>query len=211
MAEYWYNDEEMIELFKQQKEYKNKTLIFHKFNTRWAPEIWNYGEEKWEQYEPTMLEYTIQGIDIKNFLEENKGFKHYYEEHAKEGWIKNIDYKSGYYQVVKDTNINLVVEFIDDYIIKNAEKTAGVKFTNEDRLKYKQEFSRKQMIDLSRVFSDILDREDGEIDWKITSRLKLYIRDDLIKIRPDKNKDQFDFRHIADGFNTRDKGISIYR
>ena len=156
-----------------------------------------------------MLEYTIQGIDIKNFLEENKGFKHYYEEHAKEGWIKNIDYKSGYYQVVKDTNINLVVEFIDDYIIKNAEKTAGVKFTNEDRLKYKQEISRKQMIDLSRVFSDILDREDGEIDWKITSRLKLYIRDNIIKIRPDKDKEQFDYRHIEEGFNVKDKGIKI--
>ena len=75
MAEYWSNDEKMMELFKQQKEYKKKTLIFHKFNTRWAPEIWNYEEEIWEQYEPTMLEYTIQGIDIKNFLEENRGFK----------------------------------------------------------------------------------------------------------------------------------------
>ena len=185
------------------------TLIFHKFNTRWAPEIWNSEEEIWEQYEPTMLEYTIQGIDVKNFLEENRGFRHCYEECAKEKWIKNIDYKSSYYQVVKDTNIKLVVEFIDNYIIKHAQKTGGVKFNNEDILKYKQEFSIRQMIDINRVFRDILDREDGEIDWKITSRLKLYIRDNIIKIRPDKDKDQFDYRHIEQGFNVKDKGIKI--
>ena len=128
MAEYWYNDEKMIELFKQQKEYKNKTLIFHKFNTRWAPEIWNYEEEIWEQYEPTMLEYTIQGIDVKIFLEENRRIEKDYENLADEGWINTIDYESGYYCRRKDTAIKLVIEFIDDYIIKCAEKIGGEKF-----------------------------------------------------------------------------------